>query len=494
MRIRFKIIYILLILHWNVLYAQQGISNLWFAGYYGGYGETRLDFIAGQPVIDSFPIPMDFNHTLSTISDDQGNLLFYTNGVYIADASHDTMFNGSGINPGAYANFVPEGLLIPQGTLILKKPGNDSIYYMFHNTADSYPANEAYSFSLYLSVIDINGNGGLGNVLLKNHVLISDSLNVGKITACRHANGRDWWVICHRANSDKYYKLLVTPYGLPTVSYQNIGLYHYWDVGQAKFSPDGSKFAYYHYHNGLEIMDFDRCAGMLSNCVTDTTIPIVAGNCGLEFSPNSNFLYTTTVLRVHQYDMTVANVIASRSIVAVRDSFHQPGIPALTTNLSIPQLAPDGKIYITTGNGTTYFGRINNPDILGTACDVAQHSVVIPTFNFNTLPNHPNYFLGKIPGSPCDTIVGVGMEEQQVLTVKAYPNPSTGNFNLSFPVQSESGMMEIYNVNGKRIHQEYIAAWSQLKRIDLTSLLNKGIYFCKLRWVHQETSIKIIID
>ncbi|MDQ3051570.1 MAG: T9SS type A sorting domain-containing protein, partial [Bacteroidota bacterium] len=198
-------------------------------------------------------------------------------------------------------------------------------------------------------------------------------------------------------------------------------------------------------------------------------------------------------LRVHQYDLTAANVIASRILVATRDSFYQPGIPALTANLSIPQLAPDGKIYITTGNSTTYFGRINSPDNLGTACDVAQHSVIIPTYNFNTLPNHPNYFLGKIPGSPCDTIVGVGMDDLQDITVRVYPNPSNGNFTLSFPVQGEAGNVEIYDVNGKLVHQEYVAAWSQFKKLELTGM-RKGIYFCKMKWEGKERAVKIIIE
>ena len=32
----------------------------------------------------------------SSISDSNGNLLFYTNGIYIANANHDTMMNGNG--------------------------------------------------------------------------------------------------------------------------------------------------------------------------------------------------------------------------------------------------------------------------------------------------------------------------------------------------------------------------------------------------------------
>ncbi|MEZ5068912.1 MAG: hypothetical protein R2847_10690 [Bacteroidia bacterium] len=38
----------------------------------------------------------------ANISDAQGNMLFYTNGYYIADASNDTMQNGNDISPTGY--------------------------------------------------------------------------------------------------------------------------------------------------------------------------------------------------------------------------------------------------------------------------------------------------------------------------------------------------------------------------------------------------------
>jgi hypothetical protein len=121
----------------------MGISNNWITGYasWGGlpFGQTRINFISGIPSISYDSLNMDFRHTHANISDSQGNLLFYTNGYYIADASHDTMQNGSGINPGAYASMFTDGFMIPQGALIIPKPGSNSIYYLFHCTVEDSP-------------------------------------------------------------------------------------------------------------------------------------------------------------------------------------------------------------------------------------------------------------------------------------------------------------------------------------------------------------------
>ncbi len=362
---------------------------------------------------------------------------------------------------------------------------------MFHSSVDNYPTQGSLSHRLSLTVIDINGNFGLGSVILKNFPIISDTLNTGKITACRHANGRDWWVICHRANSNKYYKLLVTPYGLPSVNSQNIGSYRYWDAGQIKFSPDGSKLAYYHYHNGLDIMDFDRCTGIFSNSVTDTTLPYIQGNVGCEFSPNSQFLYVANILKVYQYDVYASNILATRTEVAVWDTFAQPGVQFLYAYLCIPQLAPDGKIYITTGNGTTYMGRINSPDSAGVACDVAQHSVLLSTYYFNTIPNHPNYFLSNIPGSSCDTIINLGINESEEIKIKVWPNPVIDFCTFSFPSQSNMGKLEISDCMGKVVFVEDIAAWSQFKQVDI-SMLKQGMYLCKISWNKYLANIKYV--
>lgn len=53
---------------------------------------------------------------------------------------------------------------------------------------------------------------------------------------------------------------------------------------------------------------------------------------------------------------------------------------------------------------TPYLHVINNPDLPGDNCDVCQHCVALPSWNSFSMPNFPNYRLGYLEGSPCDTL------------------------------------------------------------------------------------------
>ncbi|MBL0103911.1 MAG: hypothetical protein IPP51_09230 [Bacteroidetes bacterium] len=141
---------------------------------------------------------MNFDETNAEICDSSGNLLFYSNGIYIANALDDTMQNGSGLNPSDFTTAHTQyGLTLPQGNLVIPFPEDSNKYYLFHETSDDR-FNTYSSFYLYYSVIDMNFNNGLGAVVQKNNVLLNDSLVSGRITACKHANGRDWWIFAPR--------------------------------------------------------------------------------------------------------------------------------------------------------------------------------------------------------------------------------------------------------------------------------------------------------
>ena len=86
-------------------------------------------------------------------------------------------------------------------------------------------------------------------------------------------------------------------------------------------------------------------------CIRDRNIPIDDSNSfgGAAFSPNSRFLYVTSVLDVYQYDTEASDIAASMVHIAHWDSTYSPG-PPFATVFDIAQLAPDGKIYIGTGN------------------------------------------------------------------------------------------------------------------------------------------------
>ena len=469
----------------------QGINNHWLVGYDSEwglpFGISRLDFNSGSPIISYDSLEMEFRHTHANISDDQGNLLFYTNGVYIADATHDTMFNGSGINPGTYAINFADGMQITQGVLVLKKPGINTFYYLFHNTLDDFTF--GFSNRLYMSIVDMNNMGGIGSVIIKNFTLITDSLIPGKITTCKHANGRDWWVICHQMNSNKFYKLLFTPSGLPQVSSQYVGVIRRGGGGQVKFSPDGNYLGYTYELGGFDLFQFDRCTGNLIHMLNDSLFNNSGFNSGLEFSPNSQFVYVCNSEDIYQYDVTSPNVLSTKTVVAVYDGYQNP--PGFGTFLALPQLAPDGKIYITTGNGTFNFHTIDEPDLPGLSCAVNQHSVQLPAFNFNTIPNHPNYFLGALTGSPCDTLVGVGVNNPEEIKISVAPNPVKDFFTVSFPVQNHEGTLEVINSLGEIVIQTSVSPWSQFKKLNLRNFPT-GLYFCKMKWKEKQAVVRVM--
>jgi hypothetical protein len=265
------------------------------------------------------------------------------------------------------------------------------------------------------------------------------------------------------------------------------------------FSPDGTKFAFFYaihtMQGGLDVFDFNRCTGVLSNPV-HVNIPQSTGlSGGMAFSGNSRFLYAANITELYQFDMASTNIAASQQTVAVWDSFYSPS-PPFATLFEMMLLAPDGKIYVTTGNGTRHIHLINNPDSAGLACDVQQHAIQLPHYYNNGLPNHPNYFLG------CDSTLGclcastVGEQELNPphgAGLAAMPNPTDGPFTLQFDVQSINGSLEIYDVMGKLVFKDYVAPWSQFKKVNIAQM-PKGIYLCKLQRGEKSESVKVIIQ
>src|ERR1700733_4206335 len=118
----------------------QGINNLWLMGYNGGGGGINMDFNAGVlNITQQRSRIMNFDETNGVICDKNGNLLFSSNGIFIANAANDTMVNGNGLNPAYFTTSKDsDGLTLPQGNLIIPFPGDSMKYYLFHETCDDY--------------------------------------------------------------------------------------------------------------------------------------------------------------------------------------------------------------------------------------------------------------------------------------------------------------------------------------------------------------------
>ncbi|MCI1751980.1 MAG: T9SS type A sorting domain-containing protein [Flavobacteriales bacterium] len=476
----------------------QGINNLWMGGYDSQFpipaGGTDLHFTDNSVLINYVNRPISFFRTNTNITDTAGNLLFSTNGVIIANAANDTMLNGSGLSPSDYTADYSDGLLVFQGVLILPSPNLANKYYLIHGTWDDY---SSYSMSyLYYSTIDMDLDAGMGGVVSKNQVVISDTMNIGRITAVKHANGRDWWVIVHKAYSNRFYRLLLNPDGLSLDGFQDIGVVRPADDGQVCFSPDGSKFAYfgvvYQVSKILEVFDFDRCTGLFSNPVSAEINDFLFLG-GVAFSPTGQFLYVSSFYDVYQFNMAALDIPTSQIHIAHWDSTYSP-FPPYATIFDISQLAPDGKIYIGTGGGTLRLHVINNPDQLGLACNLVQHGITTPTYYASSLPNHPNYFLGPLAGSPCDTLALAvsGLGFARPTTATAYPNPTTGTFNLSYAAQPTVGELEVRDVTGRVVLRDRLPQWSTGHAVSLAGQA-AGLYNCSLRWGSRSGNTRIML-
>ena len=187
----------------------QLYGNEWIAG------NNPLSFITADSnnvSIDSLSnYNLVFTFTLADICDENGNLLFISNGISIFDKNGDTLLNGNGINPCEYTSqWACCGLDIPQAALFIPQPGNNRYYYLFHFSNDL--TENARPATIYYSLIDKEGNSGLGAVITKNDTVFHTSqLREGGMTACKHANGRDYWLIMGASVNGAFYKFLITP-------------------------------------------------------------------------------------------------------------------------------------------------------------------------------------------------------------------------------------------------------------------------------------------
>ena len=212
------------------------------------YGGTDIDFNNSPPTLRRIEREISFNGACTSICDDDGNLLFYTNGCYVFNRDHTLMENGQDINAGKFHddycsrdNGYISGL---QSALIIPDFYKSGIYYLVHEKVEQLFPDE-YS-TLQYSVIDMNANNGLGRVAEKNIRITQDSIYFGWFTAVKHANQRDWWIVVPEDSSDVYIVVLLDSLGFKKQHEQKIGPkvgYYGQASGQAKISPDGKKYA-----------------------------------------------------------------------------------------------------------------------------------------------------------------------------------------------------------------------------------------------------------
>ncbi|HZF99549.1 MAG TPA: hypothetical protein VEY71_01030, partial [Chitinophagales bacterium] len=269
----------------------QLYNRTWYFG-----GNAGIDFNQTPPVklINS---AMNTNEGCASISDPAtGEILFYTNGDTVWNREHQPMPNGFGLG-GHYST--------SQAALIVPAPGNPQLFYVFTVYAQ---ANEYINFccgsgGLNLNVVDMTLDGGLGDVTVKNQLVLTPTAE--KLTAVKHCNGVDYWVLTHEWDSDNFFAFPLTAAGLGTPVISSVGMVHAdvgsgnsWEtIGHMRISPNGKRLALAASQqlNRVELFDFDNTTGVVSNLIfSDENYPNVCGFTGpygVCFSPDNSKLY-----------------------------------------------------------------------------------------------------------------------------------------------------------------------------------------------------------
>lgn len=349
-----------LILAFSATRAQKQ-NNTWY------FGEQ-----AGVSFNTSPPLALT-NGALSTlegcaaISNAEGDLLFYSDGVTVWNKDHQPMINGTGLEGHSSST---------QACMIVPLPYSKHIYYLFTTAANGGAKGLRYN------IIDMRKDSGRGEVILKNALLHSPATE--KLTAAKHRNQRDYWIITHDHGTDLFRTFLLTPAGLnPTPVMSQSGSVHpvipinMSAIGQMKVSPDARYLAVAVLQPAdgfFELFDFDAATGKVSNPAT-----MLTGHepYGVEFSPGVSKLYVSTSVdhKIIQYDLQAGD----RATIAA--SYTEVGDITFDVNNPLNlggalQLAPDGRIYLARRD-SQHLGVISRPEEKGAACGFQNRGLFV---------------------------------------------------------------------------------------------------------------------
>ncbi len=382
--------------------SSQNQANWWFFGSNAG-----IDFNSGAPI----PTNIGQLNTIegcSAISDACGSLLFYSDGISIWDRNHSVMPNGNGLlgNPSS-----------TQSALVIPLPNSTDIYYVFSISIVD-PSTGIGDTGLYYSVVDMQLNGGSGDVIpgQKNIQLLPNSTE--KLFAAVTSNGQDAWIVTFAEsvsgslNFDQFYAFKLTANGMDlsaTVTSPSTATRTTDKRGYLKVSPDGTKVAmmtqfYVDPSNpneagyGAWMFDFNNNTGTVSNPLR-LNFPAGYQAYGTEFSLDSRLIYVDLNTLgsgiipgerlLLQYDTTAPNFQNNPITIYQSD----PNDTSDDVTRGALQIAPDNKIYYSRDE-QPWLAVINDPNGIGATSNFQYDGLALsPGTNSNEgLPPFYNAF------------------------------------------------------------------------------------------------------
>jgi len=307
-------------------------ANIWYFG-----NQAGLDFnpLPEDPVVAISNPVMNTPEGSATISDRNGQVIFFTDGDKVWNRTNVEIASGIGGDPGS-----------SQSAIIIPVPGDETLFYIF----TTQEVHGTGTYELRYSLFDLKLNGGTGGLLEQNVLLFA------RCTERITGNGN--WLIAHEYGNNSFRAYRITDLGIGNPVISSIGSDHtvtsaengqgYMKLGgnnmiAVALSTPGTS-------NVVELFDFADSTGTVSNFRTADLDNPNGQVYGVEFSPGGNKLFATLKDATSQVVEFFIDSIGMPYLM-------QPPIPPVNEELGAIQVGPDGQIYVAV-NGESFLGTI----------------------------------------------------------------------------------------------------------------------------------------
>jgi hypothetical protein len=256
-------------------------------------------------------------------------------------------------------------------------------------------------------------------------------------------------------------------------------------------SQDGSMLLDKYGTGWAKLLSFDRCNGEVSLVDTIATgiTPLVIGNGEVidtwietfTFSPSGRYLYGAGWPEFAQWDLEAADIAASKvKLGGVPWALDDLQNVMVGTSFGATAFAhgPDGKIY---NLMQTAHSVIHHPDEPGEACGLclaADNAPVsclgpdVPYWLFSG--RHPNFRLGALAGSGCDTILSSTREPaaNAGYGVSASPSIASGQAEVSITLpgygNTSTAEIKVVDMLGRVVERHRFPPYAYLYVMDVS--------------------------
>ncbi len=319
----------------------QKEGDTWVIGYYAdgthNYSVMHIDFNPLRPLIEyHYNEKLIISETAANICDLNGKSLIWTNGMEIFGRGGNTIASKIAYDPDPFSywnywdtdNHGPLGFPEHDGALILPVPQSDDEYSVIYHFAEPHPTWIFQGSGFMEARIRVNADSSFTLLSKDQFVIPHHYWYTTRINACRHANGRDWWILVSELDSPVYYSYLLDPGGIHLDHQGDVGVTIEYGYGQSAFSNNGNYMVrmdeiLQSEDQNITLFSFDRCSGDL--ILLDVLHTKTAFLPGAAFSPSERYLYTDDNTHLWQWDLLAEDIASSQTLVDSFDGFIEPG-------------------------------------------------------------------------------------------------------------------------------------------------------------------------